>query len=54
VSPEERLKEYVDQCKGLPKTLQAKFWLDVLDGDPDVRALVESERARKVKRRRRS
>ena len=39
IGPEERLREYQRQCKGLRKPFRAKFWLEVLERDPDVRAL---------------
>ena len=40
VPPVERLKEYQEQSKGLPKKLQARFWLEVLKGDPEVNEIV--------------
>jgi hypothetical protein len=47
-TPEERLKEYKAQCRGLPKRLQAKFWLMVVSKDPEVARLIGAA----VKRRR--
>jgi len=47
VSPTERLKEYQEQCKGLPKAKKARFWLGVLDRDPEVRQLADIEMRRK-------
>jgi len=41
VSPAERLKEYQEQCKGLSKNLQARFWLELLERDSDVRSLLD-------------
>jgi len=41
VSPAERLKEYQSQCKGLPKKVQARFWLGILERDPDLRRLLD-------------
>lgn len=35
-TPEERLKEYKEQCRGLPKRLQARFWLMIMQKDPEV------------------
>jgi hypothetical protein len=40
VSPKDRLKEYQSQSKGLPRKLQARFWLEVLKGDPEVNEIV--------------
>ena len=41
VSPAERMQEYQSQCKGLPKKVQARFWLGILERDPDVRRLLD-------------
>ena len=50
-TPEERLKVYQDQCKGLPKVKQALFWAGVLDADPEVSKLCRANGApRKSKR----
>jgi len=38
----ERLKEYQQQCKGLSKRLQARFWLEVLERDSEVKDLVRN------------
>ncbi len=38
-SPRDRKDEYIRQCKELPKEKQAKFWLQVMDRDPEVAAL---------------
>jgi hypothetical protein len=50
VSPSERFRVYQEQSKGLPKMLQAKFWIGVLDRDPEVRKLLELKE--KTRRRR--
>ena len=52
VSPQERLREYQRQCRGLRKTLQAEFWLGVLERDPEVRALAGVAPAKRRQRRR--
>jgi len=46
VGPEERFKEYQEQCKGLSKRFQARFWLEVLTRDPEVAKLKGVERRR--------
>ena len=46
VSPEDRFREYQEQSKGLPRGLKAKFWLEVLDRDPEVAKLEGVERRR--------
>ena len=43
VSPIERLKEYQEQCKGLSKKLQARFWLEVLERDSEVKKLLQHD-----------
>ena len=56
LSPKERLQEYQEQAKGMGKVLRARFWLGVLDKDPEVRALVSEanpHKRRKADRRRR-
>lgn len=55
-TPEQRLVEYQEQAKGLPKTKAARFWLGVLEHDPQVRALVkvDSKEEHRWKRRRRT
>jgi hypothetical protein len=50
-SPADRLKEYQAQSKGLPRKLQAKFWLEILERDPNVRKLLD---LKEKSRRRRS
>jgi hypothetical protein len=40
-SPQERLVEYKEQARGLPKTKAARFWLGVLEHDAEVRRLVK-------------
>jgi len=52
-TPEERLKVYQDQCKGLPKVKQALFWAGVLDADPEVAKLLREGGKRTVPRKRR-
>jgi len=48
VSPRERYEQYVEDCKALPKAKQARFWLEILDRDRDVRRLLElSEKNRR-------
>lgn len=42
-TPEQRLAEYQEQAKGLPKTKAARWWLGVLEHDPEVRRLVRSD-----------
>ena len=56
MSPKERHQEYQEQAKGMRKELQARFWLGVLEKDPEVRALVSEanpHKRRKADRRRR-
>ena len=50
-SPADRLKEYQSQSKGLPKKLQAKFWLEVLDRDTEVKRIIENKDGKKDGRR---
>ena len=52
VSPEERLREYQRQCRGLRKGFQAEFWLGVLERDPEVRALADVSPAKRRRKRR--
>lgn len=49
--PKDRLEEYKRQCRELPKLRQARWWLQVLEHDPEVRALVAAEALRKRRRR---
>ena len=53
INPEERLREYQRQCRGLRKPLQAKFWLEVLERDPEVCAIAGVGPASPRRRRRR-
>jgi hypothetical protein len=41
VSPAERFKVYQEQAKGLAPKVRARFWLGVLERDPDVRKLLD-------------
>jgi len=41
VSPRERYNQYVKDCKSLPKQKQGKFWLAILEQDPQVRRLLD-------------
>jgi len=52
-SPEERNAEYIRQCKGLSQRLRAKFWLMILEKDPEVAKLrgVGPRPRRRTKRR---
>jgi hypothetical protein len=50
VSPAERFEEYQVQCKGLSRKLQARFWLGVLERDPDVRRLLDVKDKKKRRR----
>jgi len=38
-SPLERKREYARQCKELPKSQRARFWLKILDKDVEVAAI---------------
>jgi len=49
VSPKERFKQYQADCKALPKVKQGKFWLGILERDPDVRKLLELKESRRRK-----
>jgi len=51
VSPSERLKEYQEQCKAMSKRLQARFWLEVLERDREVRQMFEKDGGTKHGRR---
>lgn len=50
--PEGRLEEYKRQCRELPKIRQARWWLEVLEHDSEVKALSVVEGARRKARRR--
>jgi hypothetical protein len=41
--PAERLKAYQEQSKGLSRRLQARFWLEVLERDSQVKKLVQAD-----------
>jgi len=48
VPPAERFKVYQEQAKGLPPKVRARFWLGVLDREPDIRKLLDlKERKRR-------
>ena len=50
-TPEERKKEYVRQSKGMHRRLRAKFWLMILDKDPEVAKLLGIKLEKKRGRR---
>lgn len=41
-TPQERLATYKAQCRGMPKLKKARFWLGVLDSDPEVSELCKA------------
>ena len=50
-TPRQRLEEYKQQCRGLSKGLQAKFWLSVIEKDAEVAGLLELSSIRKKRRK---
>lgn len=50
-SPQERLKVYREQSKGMDKKLRAKFWLGVLDSDKEVAKLCRANGSPPPKKR---
>jgi hypothetical protein len=54
VPPAERLKEYQEQSKGLSRRLQARFWLEVLERDSEMKDLVRNNCQPKLTTTRRS
>jgi hypothetical protein len=53
-SPQERLREYQLQCRGLPRLKKARFWLGVLEADPAVAKLCKANGTPRKGRRSRS
>jgi len=43
VSPAERFKQYQADCKVLPRAIQGRFWLEVLERDPQVKRLMRDD-----------
>jgi hypothetical protein len=44
MGPKERKAEYAKQCKALPQDQQGRFWMDVLQKDPEVAKIVTFKR----------
>jgi hypothetical protein len=44
VSPAERFRDYQQESKGLARKCQARFWLEVLERDSQVRKLARDDR----------
>lgn len=50
-TPQERLRTYQQQSKGMGKKLRAKFWLGVLDSDKEVAKLCRANGSPPPKKR---
>lgn len=46
MSPQERKAEYGRQCREKPVNQWGKFWMDVIDKDPEVGALVKFKKVK--------
>lgn len=53
VTPEERFREYQQRCKTLPRNARARFWLGIMDTDPEVARLKEVRGSNELTRRNR-
>ena len=51
LGPQERLREYQEQAKDMRQSLRARFWLGVLERDPEVKALVSERNPHKRRMR---
>ena len=47
ISPRDRKTEYIRQCKLLPRDQQAKFWMSVLEHDPEIAPIVIFKRSKR-------
>jgi len=52
VSADKRLRQYIKDCKQLPRAKRGRFWLEVLEHDSEVRSLLQVTPHKYSRRRR--